>query len=49
MRAAEAVREAELGREQAEARERSAQVNAERARRQWDLSRQQSEVMSHYS
>ncbi|KAK9831570.1 hypothetical protein WJX74_000387 [Apatococcus lobatus] len=43
MRAAEAVREAEVGREQAEARERSAQMNAERARRQWDLARQQLE------
>lgn len=44
MRAVEAVREAEVGREQAEARERTAQLNAERARRQWDLARQQFEV-----
>lgn len=44
MRAAEAVQEAEVGREQAEARERTAQLNAERARRQWDLARQQLEV-----
>ena len=44
MRAAEVVREAELGREQAEARERSAHLNADRARRQWDLVRQQLEA-----
>ena len=44
IRAAEAIREAEVGREQAEARERSAQLNAERARRHWDLARQQLEV-----
>ncbi len=44
MQAVEAVRDAELGREQAEARERSAQMNADRMRRQWDLARQQLEA-----